>query len=232
MPYTYSYPRPALTVDCAVVGFDGRRLRILLIERRNEPFAGCWALPGGFVDHNEPLLQAAARELAEETGLQKVHLEQLATFGDPGRDPRGHTVSVVFLGMVRITEHSPRAADDACRAVWHSLGRPPALAFDHRNILRCVRRALARKARWGPFGCDLLPRVFSLDQLVALYRQALRHPIEGRKLKRYLSRIGLLVPAGRAPARGGREWPGPFSFDLRRYRRLERCGLPAPWLHR
>jgi len=228
MPYTYAYPRPALTVDCAVVGFDGR-LRVLLIQRGGDPFAGCWALPGGFVDENEPLLAAAQRELAEETGLRGVPLEQLATFGDPGRDPRGHTVSVVFLGMIRIGEHRPQAADDAQLAQWHSLHNPPPLAFDHRQILRAVRRALQRKAVCEPFGLELLPQVFSADQLVGLYQQVLRRTVDHRKLLRRLKSLGLLaeadIPAGK-PQRRKHKW---LSFNVRQYRKLQRTGLPCGW---
>src|SRR5215213_10075483 len=99
MPHTYDYPRPSVTVDVVIVTREPTP-RVLLIRRKKDPFAGAWALPGGFVDADEPLAAAAKRELKEETGVDDVDLEQLAAFGDPGRDPRGWTVSVVFLARV------------------------------------------------------------------------------------------------------------------------------------
>lgn len=141
-PYCYEYPRPALTVDIALFHRSGSGDEVLLIKRAREPFKGLWALPGGFVDENESLEHAAARELLEETGLRRVHLDQIGAFGDPGRDPRGHTVSVVFAAVVdeRIDAH---AADDASDAAWHSARRPPELAFDHRKILSLALKRMA-----------------------------------------------------------------------------------------
>lgn len=107
---------------------------VLLIKRAGEPFEGRWAFPGGFVNQDESLEDAAARELLEETGLDGIHLEQIGAFGDPGRDPRGHTVTVVFAGMLD-EPGLVSAADDASDAAWHPALRPPKLAFDHEKIL-------------------------------------------------------------------------------------------------
>jgi 8-oxo-dGTP diphosphatase len=140
--YTYDYPRPAVTVDIALVTREPRP-RILLIRRKHDPFAGTWALPGGFADPAETLAEAALRELREETGVTGVDLEQLAAFGDPGRDPRGWTVSVAFLARVDPAALTPRAADDADAADWYPLDAPPPLAFDHAKMLDRVRARLA-----------------------------------------------------------------------------------------
>ena len=138
--YTYSWPRPNVTVD-AVVFRPGpeKRLEILLIRRDRAPFAGCWALPGGFVEEHEPLDAAAARELAEETGLKGVALCQLRAFGDPGRDPRGHTISIAYTGDAP-PDARALGGDDAREAAWFPLDALPALAFDH---LKIVEYALA-----------------------------------------------------------------------------------------
>jgi 8-oxo-dGTP diphosphatase len=136
MPYTYDYPRPALTVDCVVFARDGDDLQVLLIQRDKDPFAGGWALPGGFVEEGETLEQAARRELYEETGLSAIAIEQLHTFGQPGRDPRGWTVSVVYVALVNRADHQPRAADDARNVDWFPTGKLPPLAFDHEEILK------------------------------------------------------------------------------------------------
>ncbi|HEY1377700.1 MAG TPA: NUDIX hydrolase [Gemmataceae bacterium] len=144
--YEYDYQRPSVTVDIVVVTREPRP-RVLLIRRKADPFAGAWAVPGGFVDPGETLAEAAARELREETGVTGPDLEQLATFGDPGRDPRGWTVSVVFLA--RVDAGTPAAAgDDAAAVGWHPLDHPPQpLAFDHAAVLA---RARARLAAFAP----------------------------------------------------------------------------------
>jgi 8-oxo-dGTP diphosphatase len=146
MPHTYKYPRPSMTVDIVIVTREAKP-RVLLIRRKGEPFAGAWALPGGFVDEDEPLAVAAERELQEETGVTDVDLEQLAAFGDPGRDPRDWTVSVAFLARVA-ADTAARAGDDAAAVRWHRLDRlPKKLAFDHAKILE---RARARMAAFAP----------------------------------------------------------------------------------
>lgn len=143
--HTYDYPRPALTVDVAIVTREARP-RVLLIRRKNDPFAGSWALPGGFVDENERLADAARRELVEETGVTGADLEQLYTTGDPGRDPRGWTVSVAYLAQVDPAAILPAAADDAEEVGWHPLDALPQLAFDHAMLLGRVRARLADRA--------------------------------------------------------------------------------------
>jgi 8-oxo-dGTP diphosphatase len=154
--YTYDYPRPAVTVDIVIVTREAKP-RVLLIRRKHEPFADCWALPGGFVEMDEALEDAARRELFEETGVRipspptplpkgaRGGLVQLATFGDPGRDPRGRTISVVYLAEVDAGQVKPRAADDAAEIGWFALARPPKLAFDHKDILALVRKRLRER---------------------------------------------------------------------------------------
>jgi 8-oxo-dGTP diphosphatase len=139
--YTYEYPRPAVTVDAVIVTREDPP-RVLLIRRKHEPFAGMWAIPGGFVDMEETLEESARRELWEETSVRVGPLEQLHTFGDPGRDPRGRTISVVYLGRADANDLEPKAADDAAEVGWHPLQQPPPMAFDHAAILACARRRL------------------------------------------------------------------------------------------
>jgi 8-oxo-dGTP diphosphatase len=143
--YSYDYPRPAVTVDVVIVT-RGKDPQVLLIRRKHEPFAGMWAIPGGFVDMDESLEAAARRELREETGVEAGELEQLHTFGAPGRDPRGRTISVVYLARVDAAQVKPQAADDAAEVGWHSLHQPPPLAFDHAEILACARQRVEQAA--------------------------------------------------------------------------------------
>ncbi len=147
-PYCYAHPRPAVTVDIALFYCPTKDYKeVLLIKRAGEPFKGRWALPGGFVDQDESLEHAAARELKEETGLRRARLEQFGAFGDPGRDPRGHTVSIGFTAC--INKHGPlKAGDDAEDARWHSINRLPRLAFDHKKIIRAaLNHAFGKSAR-------------------------------------------------------------------------------------
>lgn len=134
MTYNYSFPRPALTVDIVVFRLSGNDPEVLLIKRGNEPFKGRWALPGGFVDKDEPLEMAAARELVEETGLKDILLTQMHAFGKPGRDPRGHTVSVTYVGYLP-SGALVKAGDDAAETAWFKPDVLPDPAFDHREII-------------------------------------------------------------------------------------------------
>ncbi len=131
MSYTYDYPRPALTVDAVVFRKTSNRLEVLLIQRNNYPFAGMWALPGGFVEMEETIEEAVARELEEETTLKVEGLKQLHTFSELGRDPRGRTISVTFYGTTSFENSKVTGGDDAADAKWFSINEIPRLAFDH-----------------------------------------------------------------------------------------------------
>ena len=135
--YIYEWPRPMVTVDAVVFGVSAVKSEVLLIERRNEPFKGHWAVPGGFVEIDEELEDAVARELAEETGLTQVRLGQLRTFGKCGRDPRGRQISIAFIGTITEGQDSVRAGDDAAEARWFDIQNlPENLAFDHQEMIR------------------------------------------------------------------------------------------------
>jgi 8-oxo-dGTP diphosphatase len=137
--------RPLLTVDVIVTVLRGDRHNVLLITRKRSPFEGCWALPGGFVEPNEPLEMAARRELWEETGAEPAHLAQLHTFGEPGRDPRGWTISVAYLALMKEEDTQGwnlEANSDADEVGWFDLDDPPPLAFDHGDILAYARGML------------------------------------------------------------------------------------------
>ncbi len=134
MSYSYKYPRPAVTVDMLVFKKTNNGLQLLLIQRDREPFQGFWAIPGGFMDMDETLEEAANRELAEETGLQNIAMEQLKVYSSLYRDPRHRTVSVAFVGFLT-DEQQIKAGDDARQAQWFSINQLPSLAFDHAQII-------------------------------------------------------------------------------------------------
>ena len=140
--YTYEYPRPMVTVDVVAVTKHSEQLYVLLIQRKQEPFQGSWALPGGFIDLDESLETAAARELAEETGLEGITLEQLHTYGDPRRDPRGRVISVAYFAFIPAGKSlNLQGGSDASQARWFSITELPELAFDHHKI---IDQALSR----------------------------------------------------------------------------------------
>lgn len=232
MSYAYPYPRPSLTVDCVVFGVSPDDvLQVLLIERADEPFRGAWALPGGFVnvsdagDQGEGIEAAALRELAEETGVRVAYLEQLATFGDPGRDPRGRVVSVAHYALVRSIEHVATAGSDARRAAWHDVARlPRALAFDHSVILSAALARLRAKVRYAPVGFNLLPTTFTLADLQRLYEAILETKLDRANFRRRILAMGILAPCGRerdVPHRAAML----YRFDRRAYDRAVRDGF-------
>ena len=167
--YQYEYPHPAVTSDAVVFGFDGKRLHVLLIERKIEPFLGSWALPGGFMRIDETIEQCAKRELAEETGVTNVYLEQFHVFSDPGRDPRERVVTVAFFALVRKSDFQLIAGDDAARASWFDWDELPPLAFDHDEIIAMARRRLPEVLQTRPIAFKLLDEVFSMTELQTLY---------------------------------------------------------------
>jgi len=141
MAVTYKHPRPCVTTDCLVFRKINSVWHLLLIERGNEPFKGCWAFPGGFVEMNENLDTCAARELQEETGLKDIELHQLYAFGEPNRDPRHRTITIAYWGIDE-SQQEACGSDDAALAQWFAVDQLPALAFDHDKI---IQKALSDK---------------------------------------------------------------------------------------
>lgn len=225
MSFTYEYPRPAVTVDAVVFGYDQGELRVLLIERGEDPFRGAWALPGGFVTEDEDLDAAARRELQEETGITPVSLEQLRAFGTPGRDPRGHTVTVAFVALVKLADHAVKAATDAADARWFPANAPPPLAFDHADILECARAHMMEAVRTRPVGFDLLPREFSQTDLQRLVESVLGEPLDKRNFRKKLQSLELLTPTGEFETGVPRRAAQLYRFDAARYRRLLKEGF-------
>jgi 8-oxo-dGTP diphosphatase len=137
MQYTYPYPRPAVTVDCLIYRKNAEgTYEIVLIKRANEPFKDKWALPGGFIDIDEELENAAKRELFEETGIIHNTLHQLFTVGTVGRDPRHRTISIIYSGKFDSKAMKIKAGDDAKQAEWFAITNLPELAFDHVKIIQ------------------------------------------------------------------------------------------------
>ncbi len=225
MPYTYQYPRAALTADCVVFGFDGGDLKVLLIQRALEPFKGRWALPGGFVRVDETLDDAARRELEEETGLRNVFLEQLYSFGNVDRDPRERVVSVAYYALVKLSDHRARTATDAANARWFPVSKIPKLAFDHAGILETARSRLTGKVRYQPIGFELLPPKFTLSQLQGLYEAVLETKLDKRNFRKKVLSFSLLLPLKETQMTGRHRPAQLFRFDAAKYEKLKLRGF-------
>jgi 8-oxo-dGTP diphosphatase len=144
--YVYEWPRPMVTVDAIVFGLFGDKSRMLLIKRKNDPYKGKWAIPGGFIGIDEELEDAVARELQEETGLTGVSLEQMHTFGKVGRDPRGRQITVCFMGIITQDQDRIKAGDDAAEVRWFDIDKlPPDMAFDHDRVSQFAVRELQKR---------------------------------------------------------------------------------------
>jgi 8-oxo-dGTP diphosphatase len=217
MAYTYEYPRPSLTVDCIIFGLDeSSRLKVLLIQRAKDPFKNHWALPGGFVDENETLEAAALRELKEETGVSDVFIEQLFTFGTPGRDPRGRVVTIAFYALINLGEHKIAADTDAADVKWFPINKLPQLAFDHAEILEMAINRLRGKVRYQPIGFELLPEKFTLTQLQNLYQTILDKELNKRNFRTKILKMNILKEED--ILRGVAHRPAQlYSFDTEKY---------------
>jgi 8-oxo-dGTP diphosphatase len=223
--FVYPYPRAALTVDCVVFGYDERTLKVLLIQRALPPFKGCWALPGGFVHADETLDTAARRELKEEAGLTHVFIEQLYTFGNLDRDPRERVVSVAYYALVKLSEHTARAATDAAEARWFPIETVPRLAFDHAAILEAGLARLRSKALYEPLGFELLPGEFTLSELQHLYQALLGQNLDKRNFRKKVLGLGFLVPL-KSTRMIGRHRPARlFRFHAEKYATLRKKGF-------
>jgi 8-oxo-dGTP diphosphatase len=191
MPYTYDYPHPAVTVDCVVFTIIEQRLSVLLVQRKRAPFKGKWALPGGFIQIEESLENAARRELSEKTGVSDVFLEQLYTFGDLNRDPRERVVTVAYYALVDWETRELRAAGQTGTAGvgWFALRELPELAFDHQRIIDMALTRLRGKLEYTTVGFELLPEKFTLTELQRVYEIILDRPLDKRNFRKKMKEL-------------------------------------------
>lgn len=205
LPSNYNptdYERPSVTVDVVIFALVEDDLQVLLIKRKNNPFAGMWAIPGGFVHMDESLEEAAARELAEETAVTDVYMEQLYTFGTPDRDPRTRVITVAYFALVPYDaiDHAP--GDDAAETDWWSMFDLPELAFDHNQILQYALTRLRYKLEYTSVGFRLLPDVFTLSELQQAYETILGESLDKRNFRRKILGSGILEETGKKDRSG------------------------------
>ena len=212
---TKDYPKPSVTVDLIIFTIAKNDLQVLLIRRDLEPFKGHWALPGGFVDIDESLEAAAARELEEEVGVKNVYLEQLFTFGEPKRDPRGRVISVAYFALVDSEQQKVVAGSDAAAAEWHSVFNPPALAFDHKQILDYAVWRLRNKIEWTTVGFELLRPKFTLSELQRVYEIILQKPVDKRNFRKKILAQGEIKELNEVRTDGAHRPAKLYSFKQR-----------------
>ena len=197
--FSYPYPHPAVTTDVVVFTIRDNRLSLLLVRRADPPFANRWALPGGFLDIGEDLDACAARELAEETGIDGVYLEQLFTFGATQRDPRERVISVAYYAL--IPEHTlpspPRAADDACDINWFEFELLPQLAFDHAEIIEKAHQRLVAKLDYSSIAFQFMNHTFTLSELQCVYETLLNQPLDKRNFRKRILSLDLIEETGK-----------------------------------
>lgn len=221
--YCYKYPHPAVTTDCVIFGFDGQDLKVLLIQRGIEPYKGCWAFPGGFLNPDESAETGALRELKEETGIESAYIEQFHTYSTPDRDPRERVITIAYMTLVKIQE--AHGGDDAADARWFPVGKIPNLAFDHDMILRDALVRLREKIHFHPIGHDLLPEKFTMKELQTLYEGVLGVHFDRRNFAKKMQHLDILVQLEETI------WPTPkreaflYKFNLEKYNELKRRGF-------
>ena len=187
--------KPSVTVDVVIFTLRNDDLQVLLVKRKIAPYAGRWAIPGGFIRMDETLEAAARRELAEETGVRDVYLEQLYTFGDPKRDPRGRVITVAYFALVP-APLAVRAGSDASDARWSSMVRLPTLAFDHAKILDYALTRLRYKLEYTAVGFQLLPPAFTLSELQKAYEIILGVELDKRNFRRKILEAQIIEETG------------------------------------
>jgi len=221
--YTYEYPHPSVTTDCVIFGFDGTKLKVLLVERGIEPFKGRWAFPGGFLRMDESAEACALRELQEETGLEGAYIKQFHTFSDPKRDPRERVVTIAYYALVRMQE--VKGGDDAARAAWFALDEVPSLAFDHDLIFRKALTALRRQIHFEPIGFELLPEKFTVKELQLLYEAILDVKFDRRNFYNKMKHLEILTQLDETVFSSPKKEAFLFKFNPKKYDILKQKGF-------
>lgn len=196
MSHTYEYPHPAVTTDIVIFTIRNQGLELLLVRRAADPYRDYWALPGGFIEIDEDLEDCALRELEEETGVSGVYLEQLYTFGTPGRDPRERVISVAYYALVSPDRLNIRAASDAREVAWFPFDQLPLLAFDHKSIVDMAHQRLAAKLNYSTIALQFMPEKFTLSELQQVYEIINGEPLDKRNFRKRVMSLDCIKQTG------------------------------------
>ena len=219
----------AIAVDVVLFTIQGGTLKVLLVKRRQAPFRGAWALPGGLVEREESVDAAALRELQEETNIGNIYLEQLYTFGEPLRDPRGRVTTVSYYALVNWQQFQLKARQRVMEANWFPVKRLPGLAFDHRRIVDYALERLRSKINYTTAGFQLLPRQFTLTELQGAYEVILGRRLDKRNFRRKMLQLGILKDT-RELRISGRQRPARlYTFTAPKVVKLQEKGIIVPF---
>lgn len=218
------HDRLLIAVDCIIFGFDGNKLKALLIKRGFEPGLGKWSLMGGFVNSNESVNDAASRILTTLTGLDNVYMEQLYCFGNTDRDPGGRVVSVSFFALIKIDDSSEEQIREH-NAKWFLLDGIPPLVFDHKQMIKLAKDRLREKTTNHPVGFELLPHKFTLQQLQSLYEAIYERTLDKRNFTRKIHSLNILHKLKEKEKESSRKGAFYYVFDKKKYEKLDKEGL-------
>lgn len=197
------FDRPSVTVDVLIFTIDENKLKIILVKRSEWPFDGKWAIPGGFIKMDEGLEDAAMRKLAEEAGVKDVYLEQLYTFGDPGRDPRTRVITVTYFALIPSSRLKlGSAASKVSQASWYPVTELPVLAFDHKKIINYAADRIKSKIEYSNIVKGLLPAKFRLSELQKVYEVILGKELDKRNFRKKMLSLNLLEATGEKELEG------------------------------
>jgi ADP-ribose pyrophosphatase YjhB (NUDIX family) len=208
-----------VAVDCIIFGFDGDRLKLLLIKRNFEPGKGQWSLMGGFLKENEGLDEAAQRILEQLTGLRDIFLEQLLTYGEVNRDPAARVISVAYYALINTSNFDEFKAQNY-KGSWFELTEMPDLIFDHVEMVNKARKRLRRKAKNQPIGFELLPQKFTLPQLMKLYEAIYDQKFDKRNFRKKLLSYNILKMLDEKDKKGSRKGAYLYQFDAEKYEQM------------
>ena len=196
------YEQPAVTVDLVIFTVDDDTLKVMLVKRTEEPFADSWSIPGGFLKVGESLEDAALRVLKEKAGVENVYVEQLYTFGDPGRDPRARVITVTYFALIPWKDLIHPPPNKISDLTWSPVNHLPKLAFDHREIVEYAVKRLRAKASYSNIVYGLMPRQFRLSELQRMYEIIINDKLDKRNFRKRMLATGLLQETGRKDIAG------------------------------
>lgn len=213
-----------VATDCIIFGFDEGILKLLVFERRIEPFKGVWSLIGSFVKPNEDVNNAARRVLKEITGLDNIFMEELKTYSEVERDPGARCISIAQYALIRI-EDSDKALVAKHGASWYDVEKLPKLVLDHEIMVEDALNKLREKTKFYPIGFELLPKKFTIPQLQKLYESIYQKTLDTRNFRKKLLSLKLLIPLNQKDKSGSKKGAFLYKFNYRKYKKLEEKGF-------
>ena len=219
----------AIAVDVVLFTIQAGTLKVLLVKRQQPPYRGAWALPGGIVGPEESVDDAALRELQEETNIANIYLEQLYTFGEPARDPRGRVITVAYYALVNWQQFQLKARQRVSQADWFAVKRLPELAFDHRRIVDYALERLRNKLNYTTIGFQLLPKEFTLTELQGAYEVILGQRLDKRNFRRKMLQLNILEGTKEFKANGRQRPARLYTFTEPKVIKLQEKGIIVPF---